>query len=678
MPRDLTISNGHLLVTFDSTYALSDIYFPHVGTENHSYRRHSRLGVWVDGEFAWLRDPGWELSLRYADDSLVTNVTATNERLSLVLTIEDAVDFDQDVLLRRFTALSLAGHPVDVRLYLHLDIAIGGNTVGDTVFYHPEYQSIVAYKNQHYLLLGGRTEVRDHLDGWTTGQKQSWHDAEDGALDSKPIAFGSVDCVGELRLGQVQTKSPSVAYAWIATGTNLEEVGKLHQTVLDRGADNLLDRTHKYWQAWVKKDPSLHPGLNDLPESIQRLYRRSLLLANAHVDDGGAIIASSDSEISDRYSPHGASGPPITDIFQGHENYAYSWPRDASITAMALDNAGYGSVARNYITFCKETAVHRLKDGEEQAYMLQKYLSNGAVASNVIAWIDGHGKSRLPIQEDETALVLIAIRNHYERTGDWGFVSPLYHPMIVSMANFLVDFRDPETGLLSPSQDLWEERQGMHAFSIGTTWRALQDAAYFTELFAEPNQTAKYRLVADQLKAATERHLFDPDTGRFARSLAVDEAGQLVRDMVVDASVFALSYFGMFDPDDPRMVATMKAVEDTLTVSEGDRGLARFEGDTYHLRQTGADLNVPGNPWFICTLWMAQYQLQRAKVPVDLEAPLAILRQVERAALPSGVLAEQIDAVSGEPAGATPLTWSHATVVLTVLEYLAAKARICR
>ena len=229
---------------------------------------------------------------------------------------------------------------------------------------------------------------------------------------------------------------------------------------------------------------------------------------------------------------------------------------------MALDNAGYASVARAYITFCKETAVHRIKDGEEQAYMLQKYLSNGAVASNVIAWIDDKGAARLPIQEDETALVLIAIRNHYAQTGDWGFVSPLYHPMIISMANFLVDFSDPETGLPSPSQDLWEERQGMHAFSIATTWRALQDAAYFTELFAEPDQTGKYLRAAADLKAATERHLFDPELGRFARTLTVDQDGALRRDMVVDASVFALSYFGMFDPDDPRIVATMEAVED--------------------------------------------------------------------------------------------------------------------
>ena len=676
MPRDLPLSNGHLLVTFDSAYALSDIYFPHVGTENHAYRRHSRLGVWVDGEFAWLRDPGWDLSLRYADDSLVTKVEATNQRLGVALTIEDAVDFDQDVLVRRFTALSMAGHPVDVRVYVHLDVALGGNTVGDTVFYHPEYQSIVAYKNQHYLLLGGRTEGQDHLNGWTTGQKQSWRDAEDGALDCLPIAFGSVDCVGELRLGQVKTDAPTVAHAWIAAGASLDDVGKLRQIVLTRGPDSLIDRTHKYWQAWVKKDTDLHPGLRDLPEPIQKLYRRSLLIANAHSDYGGAIIASPDSEISDAYSPRGASGPPITDIFQGHENYAYSWPRDGSLVAMALDKAGYASIARAYITFCKETAVHRLKDGEDQAYMLQKYLSNGAVASNVIAWIDDKGEARLPIQEDETALVLIAIRNHYAQTGDWGFVSPLYHPMIVSMANFLVDFRDPETGLPSSSQDLWEERQGMHAFTIATTWRALRDAAYFTELFAEPDQTDKYQRAAEELKLATARHLFDPELGRFARSLTVDPDGALRRDMVVDASTFALSYFGMFDPDDSRIVATMAAVQEALTVPGPHGGLARFEGDTYHLRQTGADLNVPGNPWFICTLWLAQYQLQLAKVSGDLGAPLEILCQVANAALSSGVLAEQTDPASGEPAGATPLTWSHATVISAVLEYLDAKARI--
>jgi GH15 family glucan-1,4-alpha-glucosidase len=666
-----------LLVTFDSKYALSDIYFPHVGTENHAYRRHSRLGVWAEGQFAWLDDAGWQLSLRYAEDSLVTRVEARNDHLGVFLVIEDAVDFHENVLVRRFSARSIAGHPIEVRLYLHLDVALGGNAVGDTVFYHPAYQSLVAYKNRHYLLLGGRTDNHDHLDGWTTGQKQGLRDAEDGALDGHPVAFGSVDCVGELRLGQVQTGRSTVAHAWLAVGSSLEEVGKLHELVLHYGPDRLIDRTHKYWQAWVTKDPDRFPGLSDLPEPIQRMYRRSLLVANAAADGGGAIIASPDSEISAPYSPYGVSGPPITDIFQGHENYAYSWPRDGSFVAMAFDRAGYASITRDYLNFCTQTAVHQ-NGGKIQSYMLQKYLSNGAVASNVIPWIDHRGRARLPIQEDESAMVLIAIRNHYELTRDWGFVSRLYSPMITGIANFLVDFRDSDTGLPHPSQDLWEERQGVHAFSIATVWRALNDAAYFADLFVEPDLAAKYRMAAEEIRLGTEKYLYDTDGGRFARSVYLDEDEKLCRDVIVDASLFALSYFGMFEPDDPRIVATMRVVVETLSVAGEHPGLARFEGDTYHLRQSAAEMGVPGNPWFICMLWLAQYELQRAKLPADLEKPLEILGQVARGALASGVLAEQLDPVSGEPAGATPLTWSHATVVLTVLDYIEAKNRICR
>jgi GH15 family glucan-1,4-alpha-glucosidase len=49
---------------------------------------------------------------------------------------------------------------------------------------------------------------------------------------------------------------------------------------------------------------------------------------------------------------------------------------------------------------------------------------------------------------------------------------------------------------------------------------------------------------------------------------------------------------------------------------------------------------------------------------------------VARGALPSGALPEQLDPVTGEPAGATPLTWVHGTFILTVLEYINASSRL--
>jgi len=36
MPRDLPLSNGRLLVMFDLEYRIRDLYYPHVGKENHA------------------------------------------------------------------------------------------------------------------------------------------------------------------------------------------------------------------------------------------------------------------------------------------------------------------------------------------------------------------------------------------------------------------------------------------------------------------------------------------------------------------------------------------------------------------------------------------------------------------------------------------------------------------
>ena len=54
----------------------------------------------------------------------------------------------------------------------------------------------------------------------------------------------------------------------------------------------------------------------------------------------------------------------------------------------------------------------------------------------------------------------------------------------------------------------------------------------------------------------------------------------------------------------------------------------------------------------------------------DLERTFGIMKWVSDHALPSGVLAEQINAVTGEPLSVSPLTWSHATFVATTQHIL--------
>ena len=116
--------------------------------------------------------------------------------------------------------------------------------------------------------------------------------------------------------------------------------------------------------------------------------------------------------------------------------------------------------------------------------------------------------------------------------------------------------------------------------------------------------------------------------------------------------------------------STMRAVHDRLWVKTSVGGLARYENDAYHQVERNDFQKVPGNPWFICTLWWAQYLLARAKRPDDLAEALKILAWVADHALPSGVLAEQVNPYTDEPLSVSPLTWSHAAFVTAALEYL--------
>jgi GH15 family glucan-1,4-alpha-glucosidase len=88
--------------------------------------------------------------------------------------------------------------------------------------------------------------------------------------------------------------------------------------------------------------------------------------------------------------------------------------------------------------------------------------------------------------------------------------------------------------------------------------------------------------------------------------------------------------------------------------------------------------NVPGNPWFICTLWLAQWHIAKARSFRDLKPALDILDWVADHDLRSGVMAEQVHPYTNEPLSVSPLTWSHATLVMTVQEYLAKRAHLNR
>ena len=92
MPRSLVIGNGSVLVGFDATYSVRDIFFPRVGEANHTMGNLCRTGFYLDGKFSWLNDATWVRQLGYEQDSLVTAVTLRHNALGLTVVFGDYVD----------------------------------------------------------------------------------------------------------------------------------------------------------------------------------------------------------------------------------------------------------------------------------------------------------------------------------------------------------------------------------------------------------------------------------------------------------------------------------------------------------------------------------------------------------------------------------------------------------
>ncbi|MGO4372301.1 glycoside hydrolase family 15 protein, partial [Paenibacillus sp. MCAF20] len=99
-------------------------------------------------------------------------------------------------------------------------------------------------------------------------------------------------------------------------------------------------------------------------------------------------------------------------------------------------------------------------------------------------------------------------------------------------------------------------------------------------------------------------------------------------------------------------------------------GIARYTND-YYFQQSGEIDKVPGNPWIICTLWVANFEIDSAKSIEELEGAKNTLQWVSDHALQSGLLPEQLNPYDGTPLSVAPLTWSHATFVQSVSKYAA-------
>ncbi len=638
--REAVLGNGKLIVALDSSLRVRDLSYPRAGLENHISGHYFRIGVWSDDRFSWIDDK-WQVQMRYLPETLVTRCTAHNADLEIRLEVNDAVHQFLDLFLRKVIVNNLSRSAREVRIFFSHDFHIYGVDAGDTAMYEPESHGIVHYKGKRYFLINGQTDQREGIFQFATGYKESpgrqgtWKDAEDGILGGNPIAQGTVDSAISFRL-QLPPESAGAVYYWIACGKNIEEVGELDRVARQTGVEQLLLEVENYWSAWVnKKEVDLTP----LPRPLARMFKTSLLVMRTHVDDGGAVIASCDSDI----------------LAFNRDTYSYVWPRDGALVALAFDAAGFHEVSRLFFLFCNDIIT-------KQGFFHHKYLADGSRGSSWHAWIDSNGQYQLPIQEDETALVLYALWKHYQKYRDIEFIGKVYANLVVKATQFLLDHRDEKTGLPRPSFDLWEEKIGVFTSTAATVWAALAAAAQFARLFYDSKRQELLTEAAAQMKQAILTHLYDRRLGRFIKAIYPDGS----RDLTIDSSLMFTFLFGTFSAQEEAVTNSVHSIINKLQVKTGVGGIARYENDEY----CRVSAEITGNPWFVCTIWLARWYIARANSIEELNKGLELLEWVVNHSIASGILGEQLDPRSGITISASPLVWSHAEFVIAVSEYL--------
>ena len=641
MGRPVMLGNGSLTVGLNEQGLVHDFYYPYVGLENLTTARstHHMIGVWIDGRFSWVDDGSWQTSVDFETDALISHVTMQQADLGVKLEFQDFVDSEYNAFCRQIVVHNLSDNQRTIRLFMHQVFEISRAGRADTALFVPDEDYLLDYKGRCTLLIYGQTVAdKARYDQFSVGnygiegKQGTFMDAEDGELSGNAVEHGGVDTVIRFSLDIAGGAQSAIDY-YIIAGDAQTTVEKIHDKLRVSGLAERMEITRRYWHDWLSTGED---KLKQVSDKYLPMTKKSLLLIKAHIDKRGGIIASCDSSIYN----------------YGRDYYSYVWPRDGAYAIWPLIRLGFRDEPKRFFEFCRDILT---PDG----YLMHKYQPDRAIGSTWHPLLHGNHKE-LAIQEDETAIVVYMLGEYYGYSKDQDFVLSLYNTLIQPASNFLASFRDEATSLPHASYDLWEERFASHSYTAALTHGALLVAADFAELFEYPDDAVHWRAAADEIVKHFHAY-FDDEHQRLRKSFLLQPGGELQFDDTLDvSSLYAAFTFGNIPAWETFINATAEAIENELLDKSPAGGSPRYTNDKYF----ASDPPYAGNPWFVTSLWLAQYYL----AVDETEKAEKLLGWTMEHALPSGALSEQVNPTTGQPLSVAPLVWSHAEFVNTVLD----------
>jgi GH15 family glucan-1,4-alpha-glucosidase len=636
MARPVILGNSGLTVGLNEQGLVHDFYYPYVGLENLTTSRMQphNVGIWIDGDFSWLGDNKWEMHVDFEETALVSNITAVHKKTGIFLLFQDFVDCNFDVFARKIKVVNKTEKETDFRLFFHQVFQISALGRADTAMYVPDGHYMLDYKGRCTILAYAEVENGEPFDQYAAGnagiegKEGTFRDSEDGELSMSAVEHGGVDSTIRVAM-VVGARETKYVHYWLAIADTQQRLEILHDQMLGDGFNKRMHATYQHWHEWLSQ---VEETCDNLEIRYATALRKSMMVIKAHTDEHGGIIASCDSSIYN----------------YGRDYYSYVWPRDGAFVMWPLIKLGYKNEPKAFFEFCR-SIMH--PDG----YLMHKYQPDRAIGSTWHPLV--HGKRReLAIQEDETAIVVFMLSEYLKYSNDRVYVNSMYESFIKPACDFMVEFIDEETALPHASYDLWEEKFLSNTYTTAVTYRALVEGATIAERNNNLADSRSWGAAAKNLKQNANKY-FDEDKAILIKGFLVTEDQKII-DKTLDVS----SLYGawMFDFSPKQHVAhTAARIEELLLDKSPSGGSPRYEHDSY-FRSDPAHM---GNPWFVTTLWMAQFYASIGKTD---ETKLLVDWTLGHA-LPSGVLSEQVNPETGAVVGVTPLVWSHAELINTLL-----------
>jgi len=385
-----------------------------------------------------------------------------------------------------------------------------------------------------------------------------------------------------------------------------------------------LHQTDDYWMGWLRS--STYRGRFDEP-----LHRSALALKLMQYLPTGAFVAAPTTSLPE--SPGGSL----------NWDYRYTWIRDTADLVNALHQLGFEDEVDGFLRW-----VGGAHDRHPEHFQIM-YTIDGEDRLPEFALDDLEGyRGAKPVRIGNAAVEQVQLDIYGELIQTaytaWQSRKQLPKPrrtILLGIVDYILEHWQMD------DSGIWESRHRprRYLYSQVLLWVGLDRALMLDPALRMGKvRRAAVRRTRDIIKRQVLELGYDQDIGAFTQALGHKE---------LDATALAVAMYEMLPATDPRMVSTVKVLQERLS----------NKGFLYRYVPEESEFHQPEGVFIICTLWLVMVLAQMGR----LEEAETLFSRVTEAASDLGLFSEEFDPDTGELLGNFPQALTHLCVINAAL-----------